>query len=72
MVAEAAETCQPDALQVEAYLDVEALALREGLANAGETYLEVDPGLTVRDTPAAPGLLAAAAAELLPCAGYMH
>ena len=63
MVAEAAETCQPDALQVEAYLDVKALALREGLANAGETYLEVDPGLTVRDTPAAPGLVAAAAVE---------
>ena len=57
---------------METYLEVEALALRERLANAAKAHLEVNPGLTVRDTPAAAGLLGAAAAELLPCTGYMH
>ena len=51
---------------------MEALALRERLANAADAYLEVDPALTVRDTPEVDGLLGAAAAELLACAGYMH
>ena len=57
---------------METYLEIEALALRKRLANAAKAHLEVDPGLTVRDTPAAAGLLGAPAAELLPCTGYMH